>query len=198
VTSPLIVRAWLLTGRPGVGKTTCLRRTLEQLAIPVGGFFTEEVREQGQRVGFALVTPGGQRAILAHIHRRDGPRVGKYRVDLEALDQIGVPAILDAVRRRALVVIDEIGKMEMASPIFCRTVEETLQAEVTVLGTILRAPHPWADRIKGRRAVAVVEVTPANRDELPARLAALVRDASGSSRPRARGPHEKWDRTTRP
>jgi nucleoside-triphosphatase len=173
----MIVRAWLLTGRPGVGKTTCLRRTLERLTVPAGGFFTEEVREEGERVGFTLVTLDGQRVILAHRRRRGGPRVGKYGVDVEALDRVGVPAIQDAVRRRALVVIDEIGKMELASRPFRRAVEEALVTEVAVLGTILRAPHPWADGIKRRAGVAVLEVTPANREELPARLAALVADA---------------------
>lgn len=174
VPSPRIVHAWLLTGRPGVGKTTCLRRTLDRLEGPAGGFFTEELRERGQRVAFALVTLDGQRAVLAHIRRRGEPRVGKYGVDVAALDRVGVPAIRDAVRRRARVVIDEIGKMEMASPAFCRAVEETLEAPVVVLGTILRAPHPWADRIKHHPGVEVVEVTPGNREELPGRLAALV------------------------
>lgn len=177
----MIVRAWLLTGRPGIGKTTCLRRILERLRLPAGGFVTEELREGGQRLGFALVTLDGRRAILAHVRRRGAPRVGKYGVDLEALDRIGVPAIEDAGRRRALVVIDEIGKMEMASPAFCRAVEQALAGDHRVLGTILRAPHPWADRIKRHPAVRVIEVNPDNRDELPERLAALVAQARMSS-----------------
>jgi nucleoside-triphosphatase len=174
VSSSRIVRAWLLTGRPGVGKTTCLRRTLDYLEGPAGGFFTEEVREQGQRVAFVLATLDGQRAVLAHVDRRGEPRVGKYGVDVDALDRVGVPAIREAVRRRARIVIDEIGKMEMASPAFCHAVEEMLETQAVVLGTILQAAHPWADRIKRHPGVELVEVTPANRNELPRRLAALV------------------------
>jgi nucleoside-triphosphatase len=177
-----------------VGKTTCLRRTLDRLEGPAGGFFTEEVREGGQRVGFALVTLDGQRAVLAHVGRGGEPRVGKYGVDVEALDRIGVPAIREAVRRRSRIVIDEIGKMEMASPAFCQAVEETLEAPVLVLGTILRAPHPWADRIKRHPGVELVEVTPANRQELPGRLAALVGE---TTRP-AREPRERPDRRKQP
>lgn len=192
--SPRIVRAWLLTGRPGVGKTTCLRRTLDRLEGPAGGFFTEEIRERGQRVGFALVTVEGRRALLAHVGRRGGTRVGKYGVDIEALDRIGVPAIGDAVSRRARIVIDEIGKMEMASLAFCRAVEDALAAPVVVLGTILSTPHPWADRIKHRPDVELVEVTLANREELPGRLAALV---GGTARP-TRAPRERPDRRTPP
>jgi nucleoside-triphosphatase len=140
----------------------------------MGGFFTGEIREHGQRVGFTLVTLDGQRAVLAHRGRRGGPRVGKYGVDVEALDRIGVPAIRQALDRRARVVIDEIGKMEMTSPAFCRVVEQALAAPVVVLGTILRAPHPWADQIKRHPGVELIEVTPANREALPDRLAALV------------------------
>ncbi len=177
----MIVRAWLLTGRPGVGKTTCLRRTLERLRLPAGGFFTEEIRESGQRLGFALVTLDGRRATLAHVRRRGAPRIGKYGVDTEALDQVGVPAIEEARRRGALVVIDEIGKMEISSPAFCSAVEQALAGEARTLGTILRASHPWADRIKSHAAVRLIEVTTANRDELPERLAALVAQAVRST-----------------
>ena len=164
-------RAYLLTGRPGVGKTTCLRRTLELLGRPAGGFFTEEVRRQGTRVGFALVTLDARRAMLAEAGRRGGPRVGKYGVDLDALARVGVPAIREAVGAGRLVVIDEIGKMEMASDAFRAAVEEALRSEVPILGTILAAPHPWADRIKAHPAVTLIDVTPANRDGLPAELA---------------------------
>jgi nucleoside-triphosphatase len=168
------VRAWLLTGHPGVGKTTCLKRALERLGRPAGGFFTEEVRDSGDRVGFALVTVDGRRGTLADVRRRGGPRVGKYGVDVETLERLGVPAVREALQRRALVVIDEIGKMEMTAPAFCRVVEEALAADVRVVGTILRAPHPWADRIKRHPAVRVIEVTPGNRETLPERLAAMV------------------------
>lgn len=107
-------QAYLLTGRPGVGKTTCLKKTLELLKVPAGGFFTEEIRERGKREGFALLTLDGQKVTLARVGRAGGPRVGKYRINLEALDRVGIPAIVDATRAGQLVVIDEIGKMETA------------------------------------------------------------------------------------
>ncbi|OLC30791.1 MAG: hypothetical protein AUH81_19310 [Candidatus Rokubacteria bacterium 13_1_40CM_4_69_5] len=163
-----------MTGRPGVGKTTCLRRVMERLALPAGGFFTEEIREREQRVGFALVTLRGERAILAHVRRPGVPRVGKYGVDVEVLDRVGVPAIHDAVRQRALVVIDEIGRMEMTSATFRQAVEAALASGVPVLGTILRPAHPWADAIKRHAAVRLIEVTPANRETVPEQLADLV------------------------
>jgi nucleoside-triphosphatase len=164
-----------LIGRPGVGKTTCIRKLLELLRVPAGGFVTEEIREADKRVGFSLRTLDGRQAILAHIDRSGGPRVGKYGVNLDALDRVGVPAIREAVRRGRLVVIDEIGKMELAGAAFRQAVEEALESPATVLATILMADHPWADRIKLHPAVQLIEVTRANREPLPARLAAWLR-----------------------
>lgn len=167
-------RAYLLTGRPGAGKTTCLLGALDLLGVPAGGFVTEEMRERGTRVGFALRTLDGRRATLAHVNRTGPPRVGKYGVDVDALERVGVPAIRAAIREGRLVVIDEIGKMEMASGAFRQAVEEVLRSRATLVGTILMAPHPWADRIKGDRAVRLIEVTPANREALPRELASLL------------------------
>lgn len=160
-----------------MGKTTCLRKALELAARPAGGFFTEEIREGGTRIGFALETLDGRRATLAHVGHRVGPRVGKYGVDLEALEAVGVPAILNAVRLGQLVVVDEIGKMELASAAFRAAVEEALGSPVQILGAILQAPHPWADRVKARPEVELVTVTLANRDTLPRDLAARVSPA---------------------
>lgn len=171
---PFMGRAYLLTGRPGVGKTTCLRRALELARVPAGGFFTEEIREGGTRVGFALLTLDGQHTTLAHVSRRGGPRVGRYGVDLEALERVGVPAIREAARASRLVVVDEIGKMELLSPAFRDAVEEALRSPAVVVGTILASSHPWADRLKGRPDVCLVEVALANRDALPRELARLL------------------------
>jgi nucleoside-triphosphatase len=158
-----------------VGKTTCLRRALERIGRPAGGFTTAEIRERGVRVGFALETLDGRRVTLAHARRAGPPRVGKYGVDVAALDRVGVPAIRQAVRDGHLVVVDEIGKMEAASPAFRAAVEDALASPATILGTILLAAHPWADRIKAHPAVTLIEVTAANREALPAELAGRVR-----------------------
>jgi nucleoside-triphosphatase len=174
-------QAVLLTGRPGVGKTTCLLKALALLGRPAQGFFTEEIVEDGRRTGFALETLGGRRAVLARVGFPGRARVGKYGVDLDALEAVGVPAIYAGIALGALVVIDEIGKMEMASAAFRQAVEAALASPVPILGTILRAPHPWADGIRRHPAVQVVEVTPATRDALPRDLAARLgpRDPRG-------------------
>ena len=174
-------RAFLLTGPPGCGKTSLLREVLGRLDAPAGGFFTEEVRQGGHRTGFRLVTLEGRQAMLASVDLPGPPRVGKYGVDLAALDEVGVPALAEAIARSQLVVVDEIGKMEMASSRFLRAVETALDGGRAVLGTILLASHPWADAIKRRPEVLLLPLSWSTRERVRDRLLALLRVACLSS-----------------
>lgn len=169
-------KALLLTGRPGVGKTTVVRRVVERLGRPAGGLYTGELRERGRRVGFEIVTLDGQKATLSHVGLDSRPRVGRYGVDVAALDRVGVPAIRRAVETGALVVVDEIGKMELFSEAFKAAVVEALESPSPVLGTITWSRHPWADRIKQRADVEVIEVTLENRDALVDQLVERLRE----------------------
>lgn len=156
----------LLTGGPGVGKTTIIKESLRGLHGTADGFFTEEIRTQGVRQGFRLVTLGGQEAILAHVDIRSPRRVGKYGVDLEGLDNLGVAALRHGLEHCDLVVIDEIGKMELFSALFRQTVAEVVAKAKQVLGTVLLTPHPWADDIKKHPRVSLVLVTRENRPQV--------------------------------
>jgi nucleoside-triphosphatase len=159
-------RVYLLTGRPGVGKTSLIMRALGDSGVRAGGFYTEEVRCQGGRVGFDIVTLDGRRAVLSRVGLRSHHRVGKYGVDVTSLEEVGVAALRDSVRTCDTVVIDEIGKMELCSPVFRDTVIEALESGRRVLGTVMALHHPWADAIKRRPDVKVVELTLRNRDEM--------------------------------
>lgn len=156
----------LITGRPGVGKTTLLKQFLSRYDGPVGGFYTEEVRESGVRTGFDIVTLDGRRAPLARVSHRGGYRIGKYGVDVDALSQVGVAAIREAMQREALVVVDEIGKMELFSHAFRDAILEALHGGKRLLGTVMLAPHPWADALKHDSKVAVIELTRENRPQV--------------------------------
>lgn len=160
----------MLTGKPGVGKTTLIKDLLQQTDVAAGGFYTEEIRENGVRQGFRIVRLDGATATLAHTNIKGSQRVGKYVVDIEALDRTGVAALGDAVRHKRLVVVDEIGKMEMFSPAFREIVSRTLAGNKPVLGTIMLAPHPWADEVKRKPNVTVVQLTKENRQEVRALL----------------------------
>jgi nucleoside-triphosphatase len=166
----------LLTGWPGVGKTTALRRIVEGLEGSTGGFYTREVRTGGRRTGFELVTLEGERALLATTDPSAelGRPVsfGRYRVDLEAIDAVGVPALVLALQQGRVVVVDEIGPMEIRSARFREAILKILDGEAPVVGTIYGRPQPFADRVKAHPRARVREITMDNRDALPGEVLA--------------------------
>jgi nucleoside-triphosphatase len=167
----------LLEGRPGVGKTTVAARLIELLraaALPVTGFVTREVRGQrGRRVGFEIETVDGRRGLLAHVDLSGGPRVGRYGVALDDLERVAVP-LLERAEAGSIVVVDELGKMELASARFCDAVAGVLARPLPLVATVHAFAHPFTDAVKRDASVAVVPVTRGNRDGLPRELAARV------------------------
>ena len=160
----------LLTGRPGCGKTTLIKRVVNELALPASGFYTEEIRKRGRRVGFKIITLDGEEAVLAHVDFNTKQRVGKYGLDLHALESIGTEAICIAMRARQLLVIDEIGPMEIRSRIFCDVVDEALESGKPILGTITARSFPFTNGIKKRHDITLIEVRPKNREQLVSEL----------------------------
>ena len=124
-----------------------------------GGFFTEEIRSGGVRLGFRLITLDGESAILAHVNIHSRYRVSKYGVDIDNLDRIGVSALYQAAGECDLVVIDEIGKMELFSTSFREAVLQIIDSGRRVLGTIMLSANPWADAIKLKPQVNLITVT---------------------------------------
>jgi nucleoside-triphosphatase len=160
----------LLTGRPGCGKTTLVKRVVAKLALPACGFYTEEIRKRGERVGFKIVTLDREEAVLAHVDFKTRQRVGKYGLHLSGLETIGVEAIRRAVRARQLVVADEIGPMELRSDIFRDAITETFDSRAPILATITARPFQFTEAIKKRRNVILIEVRRDNRDQLASEL----------------------------
>jgi nucleoside-triphosphatase len=154
---------FLLTGRPGTGKTTIIRETLSFIKVKAGGFYTQEIREGGVRKGFKIITLDGKEAVLSHIDFSKTYRVGKYGVNLNNLEQTGVLSIAKAIDNCALIVIDEIGKMELLSMRFRDVVLKALESDKPVLGTIMESSDPYTDRIKKLSSVTLLTVTVANR-----------------------------------
>jgi nucleoside-triphosphatase len=160
----------LLTGRPGCGKTTLVRRVVKEMAQSAGGFYTEEIRKNRERVGFKVVTLDGKEGVFAHVNFKTQQRLGKYGLDLATLETIGIEAVRKAVRARELTVIDEIGPMEIRSAIFRDVVNEALNSRAPLLGTITARPFPFTDVIKKRRDVTLIEVREDNREQLVSEL----------------------------
>jgi nucleoside-triphosphatase len=179
-------KAFLLTGRPGSGKTTVIRAVAAKLGKRAAGFYTAEIREGGRRVGFRLVTVGlepVQEGLLARVGLPSRHRVGRYGVQLADLERLGVGAILRAVEEPdvVLVVIDEIGKMELFSAAFREAVERAFSSPKAVLATVMAGRHPWVEAIKLLPGLFLTEVTPQNRDALPDRIVDWLRTTFQSS-----------------
>lgn len=161
---------YLLSGAPGVGKTSLMKEGVSRLGSRAGGFYTEEIRVGGQRQGFRIVTLAGETATLAHVDFKSPYRVSRYAVDTESLDRVGVAALLNAIERCQVVVIDEIGKMELFSAAFKQAVLAALASGKKVLGTIMLASHPFADEIKRRPEVRMLVLTHDNRRKVLAEI----------------------------
>jgi len=164
-------RLMFVTGRPGVGKTSVLLRAAEDLknrGYKIGGMISRDVREGGVRVGFEIMDfSTGQRGWLAHVNQPAGPQVSKYRVNLTDLNAIGVSSILNAVKNEDIVIVDEIGPMELFSQAFREAVAQAIESSKPVLGTIhLRARDTLIDTIKTREDAEILEVTYENRRHL--------------------------------
>ena len=164
-------RLIFLTGRPGVGKTSVLLRAVDILkakGYKIGGMISREVRERGVRVGFEIVDFGtGRKGLLAHVNQPTGPRVSKYRVNLSDLNTIGASSILQAVKDADIIIVDEIGPMELFSSDFREAVMRGIKSKKPMIGTIhLRARDPLINSIKTEEDAEILEVTPENRRRL--------------------------------
>lgn len=156
----------LLTGLPGVGKTTLIRKITEALkSLQPVGFYTEEIREGGERKGFELISLEGMRGLLSHKEIASTFRVGPYRVDVKSFeDFLSSISFFNPLTR--LIIIDEIGKMECFSKQFEKLLEEVLDSEKWVIATIALKGSGPIDKVKKRQDVKLFEITQENRDAL--------------------------------
>lgn len=182
----------LLTGPPGSGKSTVLSAALPRLRAAgwcAFGFWTPEIRRGRRREGFAIELLDGQREVLASREQPGPPRVGRYGVRVETVERLAVPeierGIAAAGEGRVVLVIDEIGKMELCSEAFRRAVLAGLDSEARLLGTIMAAGHPFADAVKSRADVGLLAVTQDNREALPQRIFGAIsgNQATRTTRP---------------
>jgi nucleoside-triphosphatase len=164
-------RILLLTGSPGVGKTSVLLRIVESLrakGYSVGGMLSREVRVGEVRVGFEILDlRTGRKGWLAHVTQKQGPQVGRYRVNLGDLEDIGVEAIMNASASSDVIVIDEVGPMELYSHKFREATVRAAEGSKLVMGVVhYRAADSLITEIRRRDDVEVHLVTMEDREDL--------------------------------
>ena len=160
-----------MTGKPGVGKTTVLAKAVSALngkGFSTGGMISREVRESGFRMGFEILDSGsGKRGWLAHVNQKVGPQVGKYRVNLEDLENIGAQAIYYAIENSDVIVIDEIGPMELFSEKFKNATRKALESTKLVLAVVhWKARDKLIEDAKNMKDSETFVVTEENRNDL--------------------------------
>jgi nucleoside-triphosphatase len=170
-------RILLVTGAPGSGKTTLVRKVAAQLGdLRLAGFTTEEMREEGRRVGFRIVPFGGRERVLAHVDLSGPARVGRYGVDVAAIDAVAAESLAPD-RAVELYVVDEIGKMECFSQRFVAAMRALLDSDRRVLATIARKGAGFIAEVKRRGDAELLEVTARSRELLPEEIVAWARAA---------------------
>ena len=155
----------LITGLPRSGKTTLIKKilALDSIGEKAAGFFTEEFRKGGKRIGFHIITsPEGKKGLLSQKGLPSPFRVGRYGVNTDVLEELGCQAILQALDTKNIIIVDEIGKMELFSEKFRRSLNKALDSHQKVLATIMERPNVFADGIKKRPDVGLLYLTRKN------------------------------------
>jgi nucleoside-triphosphatase len=178
--NPIAAPKILLTGNPGSGKTTTIRATVELLRgrIDATGFTTEEIREEGRRIGFRGVTLDGHDFLLAHARNSGAARVGPYGVELAGLESIGLASLVPSSPVQ-LVVVDEIGKMECLSEAFKTRVAALLDDDTPFLGTVAAVGVGFVKRVRNNPRVKLYTVSKGESQRMAAEIARALLRALG-------------------
>jgi len=171
----------LIVGRPGVGKTTLMKRLVQSLRHrAIDGFLTEELREAEQRIGFWLSPLDGRQVLLAHRRVGTGIRVGPYKVNVAVLDDVAVSVIRRGIQHAFVLFLDELGRMELCSKHVEEAVQDAFDHGPSVVATAGISPMPFLTALKRRKDVELIPLSSANRaaveEELTARLGALCEE----------------------
>jgi nucleoside-triphosphatase len=169
-----------ITGLPHAGKTQTLLKIIEMLEAEefvVGGMITESIVFRNKRVGFYVMDwLSKKKRKFAHVNIESSVYVGKYGVDMKVLDSIGVHAISSAVEKADVIIIDEVGKMEVESQMFVKAVKDALDSDKPLIITLhKKSRNPLLQDIRRRDDIRILEVTPVNRNLLPYKIMKLMR-----------------------
>ncbi len=181
-----MTRHILVTGLPGVGKTTIIKQLAHSLGIhQPDGFFTQEIREDGIRKGVELVTLDSRRQLLSHVNIPGPYRIGRYGVDLAGFEKLMETLDLRHSPSR-VVILDEIEKMECLSQRFIEEVKALLDSTKMVIGTVGLKGRGFPATARSRPDCQLVIVTRSNRSTLSSMILSEITTVLSS---RKKGPY---------
>lgn len=160
----------LLTAPPRTGKSTAIKKIVNMLGPQnCGGFYTEEIRKDGERVGFKIISLNGDEGILAHTQFESEYKISRYGVDLDTFENICLKELHRAIITNNIkyIIIDEIGPMQLFSEEYKEMLMKMLTIEKMVIGTIFYASYDWLDDFKKNEQVDLIEINENNRNEIP-------------------------------
>ncbi len=168
-----------ITGKPGIGKTTVIKKLLEKLGDKAIGFYTQEIRhpETKQRTGFKVITTDGAEGILAQKFEDSPYKVGSYGVNVKEFEDLVIPVLEKALNEKdKIIVIDEIGKMELFSKKFVELIKKLLtQKDIKAVITIpVKDIHPLIKQIRNSPDTVIIELSYSNRDQVPQKLLEIL------------------------
>lgn len=169
-------KKYLITGESKIGKTTAIKNIVTSLGAEFcTGYYAEEILIHQSRVGFRLVTLDGKSEVIAHINHESHFRVGRYGINLNGLEKISIASIITAIQSKKIIVIDEIGPMQVYSNPLKQTIMEAINSPLPVLGTIALLSEPWLDSIKQHHNIELHQLTTENRSEVVEKLACMLK-----------------------
>ncbi|KON83769.1 hypothetical protein AF331_16510 [Rossellomorea marisflavi] len=158
---------FLLSGKPRIGKSTLIKQIIHEIGVDrCGGFYTEEVTNFDDRIGFRCVSMDGESVDIANVESCSATRVGRYGVNVEEFDLFAKDILQGALRTKDIIVIDEIGYMQMFSHSFKKNVQDIFSGNKVVLGTIPLNRHPEMNIINNLKEANIITVDELSRDKI--------------------------------
>jgi nucleoside-triphosphatase len=168
-----------ITGLPGSGKTYTLLRVIDMLKeeeLTIGGMIDEPISDGRHKTGFTVKNIlTGESQIFASQEIESKIMIGKIGVDLSKFEEVSITAIKDACEKCDIIVIDEVGKVEVESQAFIDAVKDALDINKPMILTLhKKSRNPLLQDIRRRDDVRILEVTPTNRNLLPYKIIRLM------------------------
>lgn len=165
-----------LTAKPRTGKSTAIKKIVSEIGKDkCVGFITEEIKEEGKRVGFKIITMDGREGVLASITTISDVRLSRYGIDIKTFEDLCISTISNIEDSNKIIIIDEVGPIQMFSERFKKALIEALGNSNDIIGTVFFDQHPWIDGFKEIEGVKLINVTVENRDEIPNMILTALR-----------------------